>query len=458
MSVLSSLSFQFPTSTSDMLIYFSCAIGVVLIVLPLVAYLVTHWPSRRDDLLQLLSDAGIKRYYALFHPRYDESARPLTAPASATWYRRLAARAIQLARPPRLPDIRQDFMRHYHRRYGRRYYLFPIALLFILAVITAVPAVSTLVSWSQNKPGLLSRTMMAAFAGAFMWVLVNEFDRFRNQDLTPYDIYGYVVRILIAVPFGWAVDVMTGHTPSIGVPVAFFLGAFPTRTLLKMSRRLTAEKLKLTGDQQEVAMELEKLQSISRSAAERFADEGIGSILELAYADPIDLSMRTNFSFYYVRGCVSQALLWIYFPEQHLQHLALRGATEVGNLVRDHEEYHRAQCGMHVKPRCVDDDSYYLPAGTLDDQPPDASKKYDDDLQKRRHDETQDVIDDVAKELKISPGALMATLRQVAYDPYTRFLRKMWKDMGERQKGTQEPRKEPTEIVVPRATDRARAA
>jgi Ca2+-binding EF-hand superfamily protein len=204
--------------------------------------------------------------------------------------------------------------------------------------------------------------------------------------------------------------------------------------LFRISRRLTAEKLKLTDDQHEAALELEKLQSVSKSAAERFADEGIGSILELAYSDPIDLSMRTNFNFNYVRDCVSQALFWIYFPEQKLQYVALRGTMEVGNLVRDHEDYHRDQCGMNIPPKKVDDDSCYRPAGAVDDQPPAASKKYDHDLQKRRHDETQHVIDDVAKQLKISSDALMATLRQVAYDPYTRFLRKMWKDMAERQK------------------------
>ena len=46
---------------------------------------------------------------------------------------------------------------------------------------------------------------------------------------------------------------------------------------------------------------------------ERYKDEGITTICGLAYADPIDLTIRTNFDFNYVVDCVSQALMWIYF-------------------------------------------------------------------------------------------------------------------------------------------------
>ena len=79
------------------------------------------------------------------------------------------------------------------------------------------------------------------------------------------------------------------------------------------------------------------MQSIGKSNAERFKDEGVTTISGLAYADPIDLTIRTNFDFNYVVDCVSQALMWIYFGKKKdyakLFPLSLRGAQEVAAVM-----------------------------------------------------------------------------------------------------------------------------
>ena len=113
------------------------------------------------------------------------------------------------------------------------------------------------------------------------------------------------------------------------------LGAFPTGTLFTIARRLASTQLGVADDPQGQGLELEQLQSISKTNAERFYDEGIATIVQLAYTDPIDLTIRTNFDFTYVVDCFSQALLWIYFTDKSkgLAMYSLRGAQEVSSLM-----------------------------------------------------------------------------------------------------------------------------
>src|SRR5438132_986517 len=84
--------------------------------------------------------------------------------------------------------------------------------------------------------------------------------------------------------------------------------------------------------------ELEKLQGIDTRTAERFADEGITTIVQFAYADPVELTMRcASFTFSFVVDCSSQALAWIYFGDNlaKLRDCSLRGAQEIANLIEE---------------------------------------------------------------------------------------------------------------------------
>jgi hypothetical protein len=179
-------------------------------------------------------------------------------------------------------------------------------------------------------------------------------------------------------------------TLQVGIPTAFFLGAFPTSTLFTAARRFANQQLKLGDDPASGKLELEQLQSIGKEGAERFKDEGISTISQLAYADPVDLTIRTNFDFNYITDCISQALLWIYLGNQ-LQNLAifsLRGAYEANCLVED--------------------------------------------LQKSSANAQQALADVtavlVANKVQISMRTLQMTLEQAAYDPYTKFLVDIWSD------------------------------
>ncbi len=111
--------------------------------------------------------------------------------------------------------------------------------------------------------------------------------------------------------------------------------------------------------------------------------------MELAWADPVDLTIRTNYEFSYVVDCISQALLWIYFEEdtKKLRSLSIRGAQEVRTMIDELE-------------------------GTDSEEAKTAAK----------------TLQAIAKMLGIEQNALRRTLEEVAYDPYTEFFCDVWEE------------------------------
>jgi hypothetical protein len=169
--------------------------------------------------------------------------------------------------------------------------------------------------------------------------------------------------------------------------VAFFVGAFPTTTFFQIARRFAAKQLSLGDDPVAGALELESLQCVNKANAERFQDEGINTIAQLAYCDPIDLTLRTNFDFNYVVDCVSQALLWIYLPNkgETLVGYSLRGAQEAGSLVAAVKGFVPGEQARAIT-----------------------------------------VLNAAAVALKLPSDALQLTLETVAEEPYTQFLQRVW--------------------------------
>jgi len=138
---------------------------------------------------------------------------------------------------------------------------------------------------------------------------------------------------------------------------------------------------------EEGVTELERLQSITTTTAERYSDEGVTTILQLAYADPVAHTIRTSFGFSYVVDCVSQALAWIYFEDdlKKMRKYSLREVQEIANLIDELNDGNR--------------------------------------MQKAR---AKLMIEQLATELKVNPQILARTVREVHGDPYTQFLCNVW--------------------------------
>ena len=336
-----------------------------MVWLPCLLYLSVAWRRRTHGLFPVFGTEEIKKYYDLFRP--TEVVSELS------------------------PDeLKRRFETSFTRIYGRRRYALPLLLLAFIVAIGLWGTAKTLQSWqgvssepfSQFK---LPSIAVSAFLGAWTWVVYDQFGRLRNRDLTFHDVYGCVFRFLIALPFGFALSMWA--TGEFGVPLAFLLGTFPTGTLFKIGRRLAVQQFKLGEDAGGASNELEKLQSVSRSSAERFMDEGINTIAELAWSDPVDLTLRTNKEFDYVIDCASQALVWVYFEDKtrDLYKLSLRTAHEVTSLI------------------------YSLQSSNSDKQT-----------------QAMETLAEAAKALGMETNALLNTLRQIAEDPFVRFLVTIW--------------------------------
>ena len=359
-----------------------CAFTVLIVIYPIGRYLAKPWAFRRDALTGQLAGNSMKLYYERF--RRGELIAKVDADKKPTKQR------LRVGDPALTPDDYEvAFTHHFDKWYGRRYYIAPVFGLTVLTAICAWWGCAKLWLWISGLRSVESMTglVAAALAGAFVWIVSDEIDRLRRRDFTSSDVYYYVFRILLAVPFAWALT-RAQITLQVGIPTAFFLGAFPTSTLFTISRRFVNQTLKLGDDPVSGTLELEKLQSIGKEAAERFKDEGISTICQLAYADPVDLTIRTNFDFNYVTDCVSQALLWLYLGDQ-LKNTAiysLRGAYE----------------------------AYCLIEGLTKNDP----------IALQTLADVTALL--VANKVQISAQTLRETLRQAGHDPFTKFLVDIW--------------------------------
>lgn len=289
----------------------SVLVLLILLLAPVLRYLWTGWEVRRSEIVGTMSDQGIRLYFNQFYPA-------IIVPAD---------------------DVRQFFDEHYARRYGRRHYIVPFALLAIVAGFSLFLAglkVDELLNPPSNESLKVLRelpwSVVAATAGAYMWVMTDFISRSRSRDLAPAAIYWAALRFVISIPAG-----MTLSIPGTGEAGAFLLGAFPTQTLVNIARRLANRKLGLGHTGITRKHELERLQGITPGSAERFSDEGVLGVTQLAYCDPIDVTIRSNFSISYVADCVSQALAWLYFQDAlpAIRSCSLRGAREIHALVKD---------------------------------------------------------------------------------------------------------------------------
>ena len=284
-----------------------CVIGAIAVLLPAIVYLFTEWRYRRDQMFSTLDDRGVELYYQRFFPAF-------TLPAGKSWAQR--------------------FQEDFGRWYGRRHYVIPMMLLAAIVGLGMWGTAATIRFWliatPDSKP--LPALAIAAFLGAYAWVLLDQFGRYQSRNFTKHAVYNGVYRFLIIVPMGFSFSAFVA--PNLGVPLAFLLGTFPTQTLMKFGRRLVIDKVGLGEKEEDGPNELVQLQGIGKENAERFQSVGLTTIVGLAWFDPIELTIRTNLEFNYVIDCISQALVWVYCGADtpKLYPFSLRGAQEARYL------------------------------------------------------------------------------------------------------------------------------
>jgi hypothetical protein len=348
--------------------------GIATLVIPPLHHVRVGWEVKRKDIMDGLSEEARLAYFKMFN-------RSEPPPASAT-------------------AASTEFEKLYSRWYGRRFFVVPGLLLFLVGVMTITTVALTglhRLHYLATPPLFdfpnidLPNTAMAAIAGAYLWVVDDFISRARRLDFMPADVMWGALRLTIAVPMGYAFAAVAAK--SVGPFVAFAIGAFPLATLISMLRRLTNKSLGIELTPDEASDDIIKLQGINKTIVERLSNEDITTVTQIAYCDPIRLVMRSNLNFNFVADCMNQALAWMYLQGNLdiIRPLGMRGAVEIEQLMRDFDR------AAPMTPE-----------------------------QQLKHDQAVAAFPLIAAAIKQDPATLQVVFRQIAGDPFTDFLCRVW--------------------------------
>ncbi|HEY4174394.1 MAG TPA: hypothetical protein VGM42_15290, partial [Rhodopila sp.] len=182
---------------------------------------------------------------------------------------------------------------------------------------------------------------IAAIFGAYTWVASDVIVRAHQWTLHPSDLAWYALRLIVAVPLGYALALAVGANPAatgatvpagIGAFAAFVGSMFSLDAITKaLGTAATRFGLPMNSSPEERDDLIIKLAGVDDSKAQALATEGLSTIGQLVTADPIRVSIRTGLSFEYVLNLINSALLWVFVGNalKLLAPLGLRGASDV---------------------------------------------------------------------------------------------------------------------------------
>ena len=286
-------------------------VAIVLLLAPVFRYVVVGWEHKRHDILDSL-DAGARLAYFNTFRRSGDAPTPARASIA--------------------------FEQIYTVAYGRRFFTIPVFLLCLIALIEVTLVVLSALDalhYIRNPFFNIPVIAMAAIAGAYLWVANDFISRARRLDFTPSDVMWGNLRLITAIPIGYSFATLAAE--AVGPFIAFAISAFPLETVQSMLRKAASKRLGNEPKDEEVRDEIIKLQGITTTIVERLRNEDIITIAQLAYCDPVRVTMRSNLTFNFVVDCMNQALAWLYFEEgmARIRPLGLRGAAEIKHLYDD---------------------------------------------------------------------------------------------------------------------------
>ncbi|TDG02995.1 hypothetical protein E1N52_36765 [Paraburkholderia guartelaensis] len=303
-------------------------------------------------------------------------------------------------------DMNAAFMRFYEKWYGRKFFIGPMIIhCFVTLIFVFLVFISVL-----SEPGELNRetgihnpffqlpfTAIAAATGAYMWVTNDFISRARRLDFAPADVAWGTLRLLVAIPMGYAFASL--FTDRISPFIAFTLGAFPLSALISFMQRRFEKQLDVAQESDEAADSISKLEGVDREIRERLRKEDITTVTQIAYCDPIRLAMRSNLSFIFISDIAGQAIAWLYLRDQLalIKPFGLRGACEI---------------------------RWYLKHYDL----PDTNLSVAQELDRKR---AREALPAIAKTLKQDDSTVLNCFKQIAYDPFTTFYVETWIDPGQ---------------------------
>jgi hypothetical protein len=302
----------------------------------------------------------------------------------------------------------------YHEWYGRRFLVLPLSVTILIAGISAYLLGESSEVALRRFAGetalhdYLALPLMAvsAIAGAYAFVTWDIISRVTRRNLGSSDMLGAAIRLAIAIPLGYSFGALLKE--DLGPFIAFATGAFPLETVQTILQRLAKKQLGLDTNIESLADRVTQLSGIDETIADRLEDTDITTITQLAYCDPVQLSMRTHLPFAFVSDIVAQALAWIYFEERlkKLRPMGLRGAVEFRSMLEE-MPWGKTKLDMSGAEDLV----------TL----PELS-----DIERTRAEAALALVPAGAKAAEMSVAAFLNVAFEIAYDPYTEFLNETW--------------------------------
>jgi hypothetical protein len=235
--------------------------------------------------------------------------------------------------------------------------------------------------------------MVMALWGAYVWSLYEILSRARSGDLTPIELYDVASRYVVAIPVGYAFSLLVFNT--VPALAAFAVSAFPLRDIRQFFRKQALQKLNEKGPTADNLASKgylgDSLVGVGSENIARLQELDIETFLDLAYADPVKLMIKTGAPIEVVLSWIDQALVPVY---------ALP---------------HRAALALYGMPCALDLCEFY------------ARHCYDVDQKQAKAWATDPAVTEVATKLAI-PATFVVDqiLRSVYEDPHTQFLIRVW--------------------------------
>ena len=229
----------------------------------------------------------------------------------------------------------------FNKTFSSKAYRFPVFMNMLCAWIMTAVAFDR-----AGVPGVLPasfkvftqhaawRPVLAALLGAFIWGMYDTLRRYRSGNLSPEALHFAWLRMLIAGALGPFVSKIFAIDDPANM-LTFGLGIFPVKTLndLVQGQIVKRGNLQLTSVPSE-APTLDKLQGMTPLTIETLSEADIESCEQLAFSDPLRLSLRTNLPWKVIIDLIDQALLFAYVGEKSkdLHVLGIRGVIELSAL------------------------------------------------------------------------------------------------------------------------------
>ena len=288
-------------------------LGAFAAIYPISFYVGQVWKSRQQTIFETLDVPAKKSYLELYHPSEATDLKDDKATSSTFnavydhWFGR-----DRLLRPAWFASV------------------FIVVYLF-LSAIRAAKALFPRSPAATAIPLNIDLIAVASMAGAYVLVSMDTISRVTRRDLLPEDLYLTTLRLAACVPLGYAFASLVAGSPQAPF-IALALTAFPLQQLAVFLQQIGAKQLGVSMQAQPVSADVpSQLAGVEVTVCDRFAAIGVNSISQIAYGDPVLLTVRTSLNFLYILDVVNQSLAWIYLEMKlaKLRPIALRGAVEM---------------------------------------------------------------------------------------------------------------------------------